>query len=80
MKELNLFKVAIEDLDRSMMSDILVTAGETTNAKVDRDAVVKMNMEQATETWRSIVKDMKWNPECKDFIFTVNNLTQEKAD
>ena len=72
LKELNLFKVAIEDLDRSMMMDILVTADETTNANVDRDAVVQMNMEQATEAWRSIVRDMKWNPECKDFIFTVS--------
>ena len=77
MKELNLFKVAIEDLDRSMMMDILVTADETTNANVDRDAVVQMNMEQATETWRSIVTDMKWNPECKDFIFTVSEDNSE---
>ena len=71
LKELNLFKVGIEDLDRSKMMNILVTADETTNANVDRDAVVKMNMKQATETWRSIVTNMKWNPECKDFIFTV---------
>ena len=77
LKELNLFKVAIEDLDRSKMMDILVAADETTNANVDRDAVVKMNMEQATETWRSIVTDMKWNPECKDFIFTVSENNSE---
>ena len=77
LKELNLFKVAIEDLDRSKMMDILVAADETTNANVDRDAVVKMNIEQATETWRSIVTDMKWNPECKDFIFTVSEINSE---
>ena len=77
LKELNLFKVAIEDLDRSKIMDILVTADETTNANVDRNAVVKMNMEQATETWRSIVTDMKWNPECKDFIFTVSENYSE---
>ena len=70
LKELNIFKVAIEDLDRSNMMDILVAANETTNAKVDENAAVKMNMEQATETWRSIVTDKRWNPECKDFIFT----------
>ena len=77
LKELNLFKVAIEDLDRSKIMDILVTADETANANVDRDAVVKMNMDQATETWRSIVTDMKWNPECKDFIFTVSENYSE---
>ena len=45
------------------MMDILVAANETTNAKVDENAAVKMNMEQATETWRSIVTDKRWNPE-----------------